>query len=120
VSTTYSPTASATTQAGADTTPPTTPGTLTVTPGALQMNLSWGPSTDNVGVTAYLIERCLTASCTFAQVGSVTTPIPPGTTYVDSGLTAFVSYSYRVRARDAANNLSGYTTTQSAVRQDCD
>ena len=49
-----------------------------------QINLSWTASTDNVGVTGYLIERCQGAGCTsFAQIGT-----PAGTTYNDTGLTA--------------------------------
>src|SRR2546429_9765993 len=32
----------------------------------------------------------------------------------DTGLTASTSYSYRVRATDAANNLSAYSNTASA------
>src|ERR1700739_1489095 len=37
-----------------DTTPPTQPGTLTATAAAAsEVDLSWGASTDNVGVTGY-------------------------------------------------------------------
>src|SRR2546427_91151 len=45
--------------AAADTTPPTAPTRLAATPvGTSQINLSWTASTDNVGVTGYLLERC--------------------------------------------------------------
>ena len=55
----YSNTASATTQASSDTTPPTDPTNLTATPaGSTQINLSWTASTDNIAVTGYQIERC--------------------------------------------------------------
>jgi chitodextrinase len=40
---------------------------------------------------------------------------PVGTTYSDTGLSANASYSYRVRATDAAGNLSGYSNTASAT-----
>src|SRR5262249_39901943 len=40
---------------------------------------------------------------------------PTGTTFSDTGLTASTSYSYRVRATDAANNLSTYSNTASAT-----
>ena len=54
----YSNAASAITPAP-DTTPPTQPGTLTATAvSASEVDLSWGASTDNVGVTGYLLERC--------------------------------------------------------------
>ncbi len=37
--------------------------------------------------------------------------------FSDSGLVAGTSYSYRVRAADAAGNLSGYSNTASATTQ---
>jgi fibronectin type 3 domain-containing protein len=106
----YSATATATTP---DTTPPTAPASLTASASSpSQINLSWSAATDNVGVAAYLIERCQGATCTnFAQVASVAS----GTTYSDLGLTATTTYRYRVRATDAANNLGGYSPTASAT-----
>src|SRR5207302_1519919 len=107
----YSSTASSSTPAPADTTPPTAPINLTATAAsASQINLAWTASTDNVGVTGYRIERCQGAACSnFAQVAT-----PAGATFSDMGLTASTSYSYRVRATDAANNLSAYSRTASA------
>jgi len=97
-----------------DTTPPTAPTNLTATAAsATQINLSWTASTDNVGVTGYKVERCSGATCSnFAQIATPTT-----TTFNDTGLTAFTSYSYRVRATDAANNLSGFSSTATASTQ---
>ena len=64
-------------------------------------------------MTGYLVERCQGAGCTnFAQIGTTT-----GTTYNDTGLTASTSYSYRVRATDAAGNLSPYSNVASATTQ---
>ena len=99
---------------GGDTQPPTAPTNLTATAvSGSQINLSWTASTDNVGVTGYLIERCQGAGCNnFAQVGTTA-----GTTYNDTGLTANTSYSYRVRATDAAGNLSPYSNVASATTQ---
>lgn len=99
-------------QSGGDTTPPTAPGNLTaVAAGSAQINLSWAASADNVGVTGYLIERCEGAGCTsFAQIGTSTT-----SSYGDSGLVSSTSYSYRVRATDAAGNLSGYSSVASVT-----
>jgi chitodextrinase len=111
----YSNTAGATTTA-VDTQAPTAPSNLTATTaGSTQINLSWTASIDNVGVTNYLVERCVTSSCTFAQIATT-----PGTTFNNTGLTASTGYSYRVRATDAAGNLSGYSniagaTTDTAV-----
>ena len=78
---------------------------------ASQINLSWTASTDNVGVTGYLVERCSGAGCTnFAQIGT-----PTSTSFSDTGLTANTSYSYRVRATDAAGNLSAYSNIATAT-----
>ena len=76
-----------------------------------QISVSWNASTDNVGVTGYLVERSQGAGSTaFAQVGTV-----PGTNYGDSGLLVGTVYNYRVRATDAATNLSGYSSGVSAT-----
>src|SRR5207244_1564172 len=95
-----------------DTTPPTPPSNLTATAASSsQTNLAWTASTDDVGVTGYLVERCQGSGCAgFAQVATVA-----GTTYNDTGLAAATSYSYRVRATDAAGNLSAYSNTASAT-----
>ena len=97
---------------GGDTQAPTVPGGLGATAAsATQVNLTWTGSTDNVGVTNYLVERCTGAGCTgFAQVGTSATP-----GFNNTGLTASTTYLYRVRATDAANNLSGYSNTATAV-----
>ena len=108
----YSAIASATTSATPDTTPPTAPSGLTATAsGSAGVNLSWTASTDNIGVTGYRVERCQGASCTsFAQIAT-----PTGTTFSDTGLTASTTYRYRVRATDAAGNLSAYSAIASAT-----
>ena len=110
---TYSNTASATTPAP-DTTPPSQPGTLTATAASgSEVDLSWGASTDNVGVTGYLVERCSGSGCSnFTQIAA---PAGTGTTYKDTTVSANTSYSYRVRATDAAGNLSTYSNTASAT-----
>ena len=110
---TYSNTASATTPTP-DTTPPTQPGTLsTNVVSASEVDLSWGASTDNVGVTGYKVERCSGTGCSnFAQIGTTT---GTGTTYKDTSTVASTTYSYRVRATDAAGNLSTYSNTASAT-----
>ena len=107
----YSFTATTSTPAAPDTTPPTAPTNLAATAGSSsQINLSWTASTDNVGVTGYKVERCQGAGCSnFAQIATPTTA-----TFNDTGLTASTSYSYRVRATDAAGNLSPYSPTATA------
>jgi chitodextrinase len=102
---------SGTSAAPPDTTPPTVPAGLTATvASATQINLSWTALTDNVGVTGYKVERCSGAGCSnFAQIAA-----PMGTTFKDTGLNPSTSYSYRVRATDAAGNLSNYSNTATA------
>ena len=92
-----------------DTQAPTAPSGLTATVSGNQINLRWTASTDNVGVTGYRVERCQGAGCTtFAQIAALTT-----TTYSNTGLGAG-GYSYRVRATDAAGNLSVYSNVATA------
>jgi chitodextrinase len=106
----YSAIASATTLAP-DTEPPTAPGNLAATAvSSSQINLSWSASTDNVGVTGYLVERQDPGSTSFAQVGTTA-----DTTYNDTGLVAGTNYSYQVRATDASGNLSQYSGVASAT-----
>lgn len=98
----------------ADATPPTAPGGLTATAASsTQINLTWTASTDNVGVTGYMVERCQGVGCSnFAQIAT-----PASNAFNDTGLAASTSYSYRGRATDAAGNLSGYSNTASATTQ---
>jgi chitodextrinase len=100
------------TASGGDTQPPSTPAGLTATVvSSSQINLSWTASTDNVGVTGYLVERCQGNGCSnFAQIATATS-----TTFSNSGLSASTSYTYRIRATDAAGNLSAYSSTASAT-----
>ncbi|WP_214104804.1 cellulase family glycosylhydrolase [Acrocarpospora catenulata] len=86
--------------AGGDTTPPSVPGNLRSTgTTSSSVSLAWNASTDNVGVTGYEVYRGST------QVATVT-----GTSHTDTGLAAATSYTYTVRARDAAGNRSAAST----------
>jgi len=99
--------ASATTQAPPDTTPPSVPAGLTATAtSSSQINLSWTASTDNVGVTGYKVYRNGT------QVASSAT-----TSYSDTGLSSSTSYSYTVSAFDAAGNNSAQSASANATTQ---
>jgi chitodextrinase len=95
-----------------DTQPPSAPTNLVA--GALTANqiaLSWQASTDNVGVLEYYVERSQgVGSTAFTQVGTAT-----GTNYNDTGLTMSTTYNYRVRATDAAGNLSDYSGVATAT-----
>ncbi|WP_313640181.1 fibronectin type III domain-containing protein [Paenibacillus sp.] len=79
-----------------DTTAPTVPANLTVTSKTdTAVNLSWSASTDNVGVTGYLVYRGT------QQVASVA-----GTIATVNGLNPSTAYTFTVKATDAAGNLS--------------
>jgi chitodextrinase len=98
--------------AAPDTQPPTAPGGLTAVPASgSQINLVWMAATDDVGVTGYFVERCQGAGCfAFAQIATVS-----GTSFNDTGRLSNTSYSYRVRATDAAGNLGPYSNVASAA-----
>src|SRR5882762_6917846 len=102
----------ATAVAPPDTTPPTAPTNLAATTFSnTQINLTWTASTDDVGVTGYLLERCQGAACSnFAQIAA-----PLVANFSDTGLTASTSYSYRLRAVDSAGNASPYSNVASAT-----
>jgi hypothetical protein len=98
----------------ADTTAPSVPtGVVGAAASSTQVNVTWTAATDNVGVTGYQVERCQGAGCTtFTRIGT-----PTANSYSDTGLTASTAYTYRVRATDAAGNLSGYSSNASATTQ---
>ena len=84
-----------------DSTPPSVPTVLTATAASTsQINLSWTPSTDNVGVSGYKIFRNGT------QVATATIAA-----YQDTGLASGTAYTYAVSAFDAAGNNSALSTT---------
>src|SRR5438552_699420 len=92
----------------ADTTPPTTPTGLTAAvAGSSGANLSWSASTDNVGVTGYIVRR-----------NGVQVATPATTSFADTGLSAATTYSYTVAARDAAGNISPNSTSVSITIAD--
>ncbi|MHB1327312.1 MAG: fibronectin type III domain-containing protein, partial [Gemmatimonadales bacterium] len=88
--------ASATTDPLPDTSPPTTPTSLTAVPmNSSTIGLSWSASTDNLSVTGYRLLR---------------DGVPIGTTaatsYQDGGLSPSTTYIYTATAYDAAGNHS--------------
>lgn len=84
---------------------PTVPTVLTaIVMSSSQINLSWGASNDNIGVTGYRIYRDGSAIKTSTQ-----------TYYSNIGLTESTKYSYTVTARDAAGNESEHSDQASAT-----
>ena len=90
-----------------DTTPPTAPTGLTaVAAGSSQVNLNWNAGSDAVGVTGYDLFR-----------NGVLLRTLTGLTASDTGLAASTTYSYVVRARDAAGNASSPSNTAAVTTQ---
>ena len=101
--------ASATTQPGTvtDTTAPSVPTGLTAgTTTTTSVPLSWTASTDNVAVTGYDVYNGTTLVATSAATSTTVTGLTPGT-----------AYSFSVRAKDAAGNVSARSTAVSATTQ---
>ncbi|MFF0409448.1 glycosyl hydrolase family 18 protein [Kitasatospora sp. NPDC004745] len=79
-----------------DNQPPTTPGTPTVTGSdSSSISLSWAASTDNVGVVAYDV-----------YAGTALAVTVTGTSATVGNLAPNTSYTFTVKARDAAGNVS--------------
>ncbi|MBB6732962.1 fibronectin type III domain-containing protein [Cohnella zeiphila] len=93
---------------GGDTTAPSAPGNLTSpSQTADTISLSWSASTDNVGVAGYDVYRggTLAGSTTGANA----------TTFTATGLSQSTTYSFTVKARDAAGNVSAASAALSAT-----
>ena len=93
-----------------DVEPPSAPGTLSATATSSgEVDLGWGQAGDNVGVTGYEVFRCGGESCTdLSQIGQIA---GTSTSYADKTVAAGSSYSYRVRAVDAAGNIGPYSNS---------
>ncbi|MFD5798692.1 cellulose binding domain-containing protein [Streptomyces diastatochromogenes] len=91
---------------GGDTTPPSVPGGVTVgSASGSSLTVRWTAATDDSGsVAGYEVSR------------DGGTPVTvTGTSYTATGLQASTSYSFRVRARDAAGNVSAYSAAVSGT-----
>ena len=89
----------------ADTQAPTAPGNLRVSGvTSNSVSLAWNASTDNVGVTRYDVTQ-----------NAAVTGGNAATTFTATGLTPSTTYTYSIRARDAAGNLSGASNQVTAT-----
>lgn len=96
---------SVSTPAAPDTQAPSVPSSLTSSNvSASGVSLSWSASTDNVGVTGYEINRSGSSDVTVT-----------GTTAAITGLNPSTTYTFKVRAKDAANNFSGFSNVISVT-----
>jgi hypothetical protein len=85
-----------------DTSPPTAPSGLTAhAASSTRVDLSWTAATDDVGVTGYRVYRD----------GSLIDTTGPVTSYSDNTAAPGTTYSYDLRALDAAGNVSEPSNT---------
>ncbi|GIH62910.1 carbohydrate binding domain-containing protein [Microbispora siamensis] len=94
-----------------DTTAPSVPTGLAATASGTTVTLTWTASADNVGVSGYEISRAKGEETPVIRSAS-------GTSYKESGLDAKTTYTYKVRALDAAGNKSAYTDAVSVTTGD--
>ncbi|OCB72106.1 hypothetical protein B0A79_12815 [Flavobacterium piscis] len=93
----------------ADTIAPTSPTNLETSKiGTKSLTLTWTASTDNVGVTNYLVYKD-NSNTPLAELGKDVV------TYNVTGLSVNTPYSFQVRAKDAAGNLSVPATVTTAT-----
>ena len=92
---------------GGDTSAPTPPDSFAAgATDAFDVGLTWVPSTDNVGVSGYdLFRDGMLLAALPASVAS----------YTDSTVLAGTTYNYSLRARDAAGNVSSWSTASSTT-----
>ena len=84
--------------------PPTAPTNLAVSSKTTSsVSFTWTASTDNVGVTGYVVQM-KQGSGSFAVVGE-----PSTTSFTKSGLSASTTYIFRVKAVDAVDNASDWS-----------
>ena len=89
-----------------DFTPPSDVTSMVVdNAGSSSVDLNWADSTDNVGVTGYIVEYADNASFAGALSSTVTE-----SEVTFSGLDAGSTYHWRVKAQDAAGNESAWST----------
>lgn len=94
-----------------DTTPPTPPGDLAARPvSSTAIDLAWVAATDNVGVAGYSVEMRRGEEGSYAVIGTATE-----TPFRATGLVPGTTYTFRVRAYDAAGNYSEYSNLVTAA-----
>ncbi len=100
-----------------DETPPSAPGTLSVTSGDTSATLSWGAAHDDTGVIGYSVYRWTDPPATLPA-----TPLQPvmvhrgaRTSWTDTTVTNGTKYYYLVRAEDAVTNVGPRSNTVDAT-----
>ncbi len=92
---------------GGDTQAPLAPSNLQATSTTTSsITIAWNASTDNVGVTGYEVYQGTTL---LGNVSGSTL------TYTNTGLSANTTYTYKIKAKDAAGNVSAFSNQVSAT-----
>ncbi len=91
-----------------DLTPPSPPSPSAVAGSDTEIEVRWGASTDNVGVTGYEVLR----------IAEVVARTETGTSWRDAGLRPGRKYCYAVRAHDLAGNTSSLSAKACASTPD--
>lgn len=100
----HSSSVSATTSTAGDTTAPSPPSNVSATTVTTNsVTLAWGASTDNVEVAGYRVWRGDGNWSNWVSVGATS---PSTLTFTNSGLNSNTTYTFAVRAYDAAGNIS--------------
>ena len=94
-----------------DTMAPTTPALSFADRGDGFVSLSWAGSSDNVGVTGYEVWMKESVAGAWVKQADVTT-----SPYTKPALVNGMTYYFKVRAVDAAGNISDYSSVVSACR----
>jgi len=85
-----------------DVTPPSAPTGLSATAhSGLRVDLSWTAATDDTGISGYDVYRN----------GQVIASIPASASYADTSVSPLTSYTYKLLAKDAAGNVSGFSNS---------
>jgi fibronectin type 3 domain-containing protein len=101
-----------------DTTPPTTPGSVTASAlSQTAIRITWGAATDTggSGLAGYRVYRSTTSTGTYSQIGADLTTA--SLSYDDTGLAAGTTRFYRIVAFDGNANVSSQSSTASATTQ---
>jgi len=92
-----------------DLTPPTAATNLTAAAhSGLEVDLSWTPGSDDVGISGYDVYRN----------SSLIASIPAGSSWADRTVSPLTSYTYKLVSKDAAGNVSAFSNPASATTGD--
>ena len=99
-----------------DTTAPSAPLSLSMSNATQSsLTLNWSASTDNVGVAGYRLDMSLNSAFSSFVSGYQNKDIGNMTSTAITGLSASTAYYARLRAADAAGNVSGNSAAASAA-----